>query len=226
MEYIFHETQDGLLCAQHCLNSLLQGDYYSAPDLANIAMELDKLERGLGGAPNHANMAGNHQNDDDMSSNYDDTGYFSIQVIQNALKQWNLDLVPFKSQSELATHAREFPTQQHAYICNFKQHWYTIRKLGKYWFNLNSVFKRPELISDTYLAVLLKQLETDGYSIFIVDGQLPKSEADTQLQETDLNIKEILNKQVRYINCNLGISINFSVVSLAIKINKAKILTG
>ena len=41
MEFIFHEIQEGSLCAQHCLNSLLQGDYYSAVDLAQIAEQLD-----------------------------------------------------------------------------------------------------------------------------------------------------------------------------------------
>ena len=44
MEYIFHEKQEGHLCAQHCLNSLLQGDYYSAVDLATIAHQLDNIE--------------------------------------------------------------------------------------------------------------------------------------------------------------------------------------
>lgn len=118
-------------------------------------------------------------------------------MIQTALKQWNLELIPYKRQSELAKLAREHPTQMQAYICNFKQHWYTIRKIGKYWFNLNSMFRGPELISDTYLAVLLKQLETDGYSIFIVDGELPKSEADRHLNEIELNTREILNRQVQ-----------------------------
>jgi ataxin-3 len=192
MEYVFHETQDGLLCAQHCLNSLLQGDYYSAVDLANIAHEIDRIEHNYL-TENADNSSNNHQLE---SSNYDDTGYFSIQVIQHALKQWNLDLIPYKSQNELAKLAREYPQQQQAYICNFKHHWYTIRKLGKYWFNLNSMFKKPELISDTYLTVLLKQLETDHYSIFIVDGQLPRSEADIKLEHTELDVKEILNRQV------------------------------
>jgi hypothetical protein len=41
MEFIFHEIQEGSLCAQHCLNSLLQGDYYSAVDLAHIGQQLD-----------------------------------------------------------------------------------------------------------------------------------------------------------------------------------------
>ena len=45
MEAIFHEVQDGSLCAQHCLNSLLQGQFYSAVDLADLARELDAMER-------------------------------------------------------------------------------------------------------------------------------------------------------------------------------------
>ena len=45
MDSIFHEQQEGALCAQHCLNSLLQGQYYTAVDLADIAKQLDDEER-------------------------------------------------------------------------------------------------------------------------------------------------------------------------------------
>ena len=45
MDAIFHEQQDGSLCAQHCLNSLLQGQFYSAVDLADLAAELDTMEK-------------------------------------------------------------------------------------------------------------------------------------------------------------------------------------
>jgi len=34
-----------LLCAQHCLNALLQGQYFSPVDLAKIAKDLDDEER-------------------------------------------------------------------------------------------------------------------------------------------------------------------------------------
>lgn len=33
------------LCGQHCINNLVQGAHYSAPDLAEIAHELDAQER-------------------------------------------------------------------------------------------------------------------------------------------------------------------------------------
>ena len=37
--------QEGSLCAQHCLNALLQGHYFTAVDLADIARQLDESER-------------------------------------------------------------------------------------------------------------------------------------------------------------------------------------
>ena len=41
----FHERQEGSLCAQHALNSLLQGPYFSPMDLAELARALDEAER-------------------------------------------------------------------------------------------------------------------------------------------------------------------------------------
>lgn len=37
--------QIGLLCAQHCLNALLQGPYFNPIDLAEIAQGLDEFEK-------------------------------------------------------------------------------------------------------------------------------------------------------------------------------------
>lgn len=37
---IYHEQQEGALCAQHALNNLLQQQYYSAVDLADIARQV------------------------------------------------------------------------------------------------------------------------------------------------------------------------------------------
>lgn len=34
------------------------------------------------------------------------------------------------------------PTAQQAFICNLKSHWFTIRRLGAHWFNLNSLLKK------------------------------------------------------------------------------------
>ncbi|XP_076650049.1 uncharacterized protein LOC143357433 isoform X2 [Halictus rubicundus] len=160
METIFHEKQEGYLCAQHCLNALLQGPYFNAVDLASFGHELDKEER--------MRMAESGVDSEDYrlfleqpSGNMDDSGYFSVQVISRALKVLELELVPYNSTESAALMARKDPSLMKAYICNYKGHWFTIRKIGKQWFNLNSMLSGPQLISDTYLAMYLTQLIQD-----------------------------------------------------------------
>lgn len=177
METIFHEKQEGYLCAQHCLNALLQGPYFTAVDLADIARQMDEEER--------KRMAESGVDSEDYqrfleqpSGNMDDSGYFSVQVISSALKVWELELIPYNSTEPEALMAQNDPSQMKAYICNYKGHWFTIRKIGKQWFNLNSMLNGPQLISDTYLAMYLAQLLQEGYSIFIVIGALPQCPAE------------------------------------------------
>ncbi|XP_075742178.1 ataxin-3-like [Rhipicephalus microplus] len=109
MERIFHEKQEGSLCAQHCLNGLLQGEYFTAVDLATIAQQIDEQER--------ETMAEGGLNSDDYqrfvhqpSGNLDDSGYFSVQVIASALKVWGLELVPYSSTDAVAQAAQADPT--------------------------------------------------------------------------------------------------------------------
>uniref|UniRef100_UPI00358EC16A ataxin-3-like isoform X3 n=1 Tax=Myxine glutinosa TaxID=7769 RepID=UPI00358EC16A len=179
MEAIFHEKQEGSLCAQHCLNSLLQGPYFTAVDLSALAFQLDEAER--------QRMAEGGISTDEYchflqqpSGNMDDSGYFSVQVISRALEVWGLEMIPFNSRE--FQDSRNSIIQEKAFICNFKEHWLTVRKLGKQWFNLNSLLMGPELISDTYLSLFLTQLKQEGYSIFAVCGIFPDCEADQLLR--------------------------------------------
>ncbi|XP_014645987.1 PREDICTED: ataxin-3 isoform X1 [Ceratotherium simum simum] len=179
MESIFHEKQEGSLCAQHCLNNLLQGEYFSPVELSSIAHQLDEEERmrmAEGGITSEDYRTFLQQ----PSGNMDDSGFFSIQVISNALKVWGLELILFNSPEY--QRLRIDPINERSFICNYKEHWFTVRKLGKQWFNLNSLLTGPELISDTYLALFLAQLQQEGYSIFVVKGDLPDCEADQLLQ--------------------------------------------
>lgn len=187
MESIFHEKQEGALCAQHCLNSLLQGPYFTAVDLASFARNLDETERqqlAEGSTDSQEYIEFMKQ----PSNNMDDSGYFSIQVLCKALEVWNLELVPYNS--AVAAAIRDDPVSQTAFICNLQNHWFTIRKLGAQWFNLNSLKEDPELISDTYLRLYLAQLQAEGYSIFIVNGSLPECEANQLLLLCPVNIQE------------------------------------
>ncbi|KAJ3273397.1 Ataxin-3 [Terramyces sp. JEL0728] len=167
---IFHEKQEGQLCAQHAINNLLQGSYFTAVDLSSIAQQLDQEE--LQTLDPQANF---------QSNNYDDSGFFSVQVVARALQVFNLELLPFASSDPIAKQANTNPETQSAYICNLDQHWFAIRKFGNAntrFYNLNSVFPEPKHITETYLGMFLLQIKTEGYSIFIVNGDLPTSEAD------------------------------------------------
>ncbi|WP_411023379.1 hypothetical protein, partial [Salmonella sp. s51228] len=44
---------------------------------------------------------------------------------------------------------------------------------GHQWINLNSYQKRPVLFTDTHLAVYMMQLKNDGYSLFVIKGEIP-----------------------------------------------------
>uniref|UniRef100_A0A8C9YU58 ubiquitinyl hydrolase 1 n=1 Tax=Sander lucioperca TaxID=283035 RepID=A0A8C9YU58_SANLU len=105
MDSIFHEKQEGSLCAQHCLNNLLQGEYFTPVDLSSIAHQLDEEER--------MRMA---------------EGGMASEEYRTFLQ---LDLLKI------------------------------IVLFSLQWFNLNSLLTGPELISDTYLALFLAQLQQE-----------------------------------------------------------------
>ncbi|KAF7321298.1 Josephin domain-containing protein [Mycena kentingensis (nom. inval.)] len=167
---IYHEKQEegSMMCAQHALNSLLQGNYFSATDLASIAKDLDSLEESY-----DDNNAGTR------STNMDDTGFFSIQVLEGALKVWNFGLTRWRSEEMRALH--DHPETQLAFILNYEQHWFALRRFGSHWFNLNSFVAKPEWVSKTYLGMVLQQAEADGYSVFVVT---PLDESTAELPHT------------------------------------------
>lgn len=122
----------------------------------------------------------------------DDTGFFSVQVISRALALWNLELIPMNSTDEYATSIRNDPTQAQAFIFNMDSHWFCVRRFQNIktgpniaakdsfaFFNLNSLLSKPEYMSSLYLTEYLKQMLTEGYSIFVVKGEYPECPADT-----------------------------------------------
>lgn len=176
------------MCAQHCLNALLQGPYFSAVELSIIANKLDDEER--------EQMAENGVDSDEYqqflqqpSNNLDDTGYFSVQVISKALSLWGLDLVNYWSSEPEALSARADPSMMNAFICHHQNHWFCIRKFGYEWFNLNSLLSGPKYMSDTYLAEFLNELQSSGYTIFVVSGVFPQCDADKLVNETQLSLR-------------------------------------
>lgn len=67
----------------------------------------------------------------------------------------------------------EDPTAENAFVINRENHWFTIRKIGNNWWNLDSLLDKPEHISSFYLSALLSQYRNEGCVIFLVLGNLP-----------------------------------------------------
>jgi hypothetical protein len=60
-------------------------------------------------------------------------------------------------------------------VCNRSSHWFTIRRInGRFW-NLNSTFEVPEVVSDFFLGAFISTLQNDGYDVFVPRGnKLPQ----------------------------------------------------
>ncbi|KAF8930300.1 Josephin-domain-containing protein [Dissophora ornata] len=182
--YIFHERQEGNLCAQHCLNALLQGPYFTAIDLAELARQLDQKEQDALGNTGVGLR-------DVTSQNMDDSGFFSVQVLSHALSIWNIQIIPWGAKE--VSDAKAEPEREAGFICNLDQHWYTLRRFGpstQRWYDLNSMLTRPTHMSATYLGMTLSQLEAEGYSIFVV-RPLNKIETEPATTETNTEIKPV-----------------------------------
>ncbi|CAF1000435.1 unnamed protein product [Adineta ricciae] len=183
---IYHEHQDGFLCGQHALNNLLQSSFFTADALADIARELDVDEkRVLYHKPCE-------------SENVDDTGFYNIQVLQIALKMFDIELISFASQDEIAKRARQNPTCVQAFVCNLGSHWFSIRRFGSHYFDLNSIYYVPHIFTRQTLPKYLNIIQDNGYSVFIVAGTLPVCLADRQLEENPISAQqyELLTKDL------------------------------
>ncbi|GER37974.1 ataxin-3 [Striga asiatica] len=162
---LYHEVQESKLCAVHCVNTVLQGPFFSEFDLAALASDLDRTERQM--------MAGSVTGDylPEVSHNVSLDGDFSIQVLQKALEVWNLQVIPLDS--PLASPAQIDPEKENAFICHLHDHWFCIRKVNGEWYNFDSLYPAPEHLSRFYLSAYLDSLKSSGWSIFLVRGDFP-----------------------------------------------------
>jgi ataxin-3 len=177
---IYHEQQDAALCAMHCLNNLLQQKQFSEEDFVEIARGLDENEEKL-----MSEMGRDTEEYKEYikmilekgSQNISDDGNFSVQTLMKALEIFGLELTDINHPS--MKYVKEDPsTRANAFICNYASHWLALRRFGSHWFNLNSILEYPEYVSPTYLSLYLEQLRTEGYTIYVVVGNLPQCELD------------------------------------------------
>ncbi|KAG0466606.1 hypothetical protein HPP92_018186 [Vanilla planifolia] len=124
---LYHEVQEAKLCAVHCVNTVLQGPFFSEVDLAALASDLDQKERQM-----MLDGSGVFPGDffSDGSYNVSMGGDFSIQVLQKALEVWDMQVIPMDSPSAEAS--KYDPELENAFICHLLDHWFCIRK-GSGW---------------------------------------------------------------------------------------------
>jgi len=66
-------------------------------------------------------------------------------------------LTPSSRYECMHTHACA-TSPQVGFICNRSEHWFALRRIGPYWFDVNSTSKQPKFVSDTYLSMVLAQV--------------------------------------------------------------------
>ncbi|XP_038721000.1 ataxin-3 homolog isoform X2 [Tripterygium wilfordii] len=165
---LYHEVQESKLCAVHCVNTVLQGPFFSEFDLAALAYDLDRKERQMmleGGGV--VSSAGDFNSQESHNVSLD--GDFSI---QKALEVWDLQVIPLDC--PVAEPAQIDPELENAFICHLHDHWFCIRKVNGEWYNFDSLYVAPQNLSRFYLSAYLDSLKGDGWSIFLVRGNFPK----------------------------------------------------
>ncbi|OMO97436.1 Machado-Joseph disease protein MJD [Corchorus olitorius] len=195
---LYHEVQESKLCAVHCVNTVLQGPFFSEFDLAALASDLDSKERQMmlqgtaAAAAAAASSAGDFLSEE--SHNVSLGGDFSIQVpsflypvfpcsscpnfdgrikvLQKALEVWDLQVIPLDC--PVAEPAQVDPELENAFICHLHDHWFCIRKVNGEWYNFDSLYAAPQHFSKFYLSAYLDSLKGSGWSIFLVRGNFPK----------------------------------------------------
>lgn len=87
---IYWEKQDSdQMCGMHCLNSILQGPIFNEIDLAELGAVLDQRERNLLGG-------------ESMQTNVNDSGYFSFQVLVEAMsKIGDFQFLPVRTKNSI-----------------------------------------------------------------------------------------------------------------------------
>jgi len=181
---IYHEKQEGSLCGLHCINNALQSKLFNPVDLSQIANQLDEKERQtmaeLGTDTEEYRTFLNKP-----SINYDDSGYFSVQVLTQAFKNFDIDLIHYNGKIE----------EVQAFIVHFEDHWFCIRKFGNDWYNLNSNLEKPEIVTESYLELMLQSME--NASIYVLIGDLPECEYDVKTRGQRLGGRSSTNNDIR-----------------------------
>lgn len=166
MACIYWERQgQDQLCAVHCLNSLLQGPFFTAVQLGEIAQSIEAEERQLGLPP---------------GQNVSMSGFFSVQVLIHAAALYQLS-VDYINPPFLLNLSKE-----EGLIVNKGAHWRSYRQLNANWYDLNSLSERPTLVSETEVEGDLSRAEV----ALAVRGQFPQTSSQHPLHKGQMRLPQ------------------------------------
>merc|ERR1712032_100196 len=125
-----------------------------------VAQQLDQAERRLTGG--EGLDYGNARAD----------GFFNVQVVQAVLNQAGYEMQPV--QGEAVRNAKVDTAKEIAFILNRQEHWFSLRRIGREWFDLNSCLCTPRHYSDADLRFHIRDAVREGYMVFVVQGDFPR----------------------------------------------------
>jgi ataxin-3 len=185
---VYFEKQVDRLCGVHCLNSLLQGPIFSQSELNKYAAELDKEESALFVAdPNQPkpprSMTISSLSNRPKSHNVDDTGYFSLGVLEKALlSKYNLSVENAARRDIIQQINRDGFESHDGFVIHLRDHWFSARAIPnpnypgvREWFFLDSLKPGPIPITENDLWGTLQGLiqSGDGFVFVVTGGRLP-----------------------------------------------------
>lgn len=140
------------LCALHCLNSLLQGPYFTPVELGEIAQEIEAQEKQLGLPP---------------GQNVGMSGLFSVQVLINsaALYHLKVDYIHYPHSLDL--------TRETGLVTNKGAHWKAYRQLSARWYDLNSLSEQPTFVTEADIKGDIEGVFEKAGVVLAVRGQFP-----------------------------------------------------
>eukprot|EP00924_Labyrinthula_sp_SR-Ha-C_P004471 maker-scaffold_1-snap-gene-1.34-mRNA-1 protein AED:0.00 eAED:0.00 QI:388/1/1/1/0.5/0.33/3/561/364 len=133
---IYHERQRQNLCGLHAVNNLLQKPEFTQMKLNQIGADIFR------------------QFQFSRNEEFDSSGNYSINVIQEALRRHNIELVHINAGDLQGGMTENYV----AFLLHYGNHWFVIRKIGSKFWNLNSFFKHPRSINSYEIASKINKL--------------------------------------------------------------------
>jgi ataxin-3 len=170
------------LCGVHCLNSLLQGPVFTQTDLNKFAAELDKEESALLAAeqkqPQPRSMTIASLANRPQSHNVDDSGNFSLGVLEKALgSKYNLTVQNAARRDILQSISRDGFEAHDGFVIHLRDHWFSARAIPnpnypgvREWYFLDSLKNGPQPVSENDLWGTIQGLIQSGSNVFVITG--------------------------------------------------------